>query len=430
MLSKIRGTKDLFDEEALSWEHMEKTCQSVFHQYGFTPLRTPIIESLELFKRSVGEVTDIVQKEMYQFIDRSNQEIALRPEGTAGIVRAVIENHWIPESGSLKVYYYGPMFRAERPQKGRQRQFHQIGAEYFGSSSIYADAETIEMLIRFLNTLGIQGSVLHLNNIGSAEDRKNYAALLKKYIEQNGIDKKLTPEEQARLQKNALRLLDSKNPELKDHLKNAPRIAENVSLESQQNFKELCQVLTDLQIPYTLNPNMVRGLDYYTHTVFELTHEALGAQDAIGAGGRYDRLVEELGGKPTPAVGFAVGVERLMIILEQSKKAQTTSRPSSFLIALGDAAKQKAFGILSDLRREGLSIEMDFDSRSLKANMRTADRKKANVVLILGEDELKNGVIQVKDMFSNQTDKQTQVPIAELPNFLKHKYPIDKGNVC
>lgn len=416
--SRLRGTKDLLETECQLWESLEAKSIEVFRAYGYEGIRTPIIELSSLFKRSVGEVTDIVQKEMYQFTDRSGDEISLRPEGTAGVVRAYIENG-LGNDGPKKLYYFGPMFRAERPQAGRFRQFHQLGAEYFGQDSPLADVETIQLLTDLLKKLGIQNFKVRINNLGSEEDRIRYAEILKDFLS----DKisMMCDECARRYETNVFRLLDCKNPSCRSKvIVNAPAIHEQVSEKSARHFQQVCDLLTSVGVRYDIDPSIIRGLDYYTHTVFEVTSDGIGSQDAIAAGGRYNGLVERLGGKTTSAVGFAAGIERLCLAMKEESRTQmlATKYKQVYLIGLGEAAKAIMYKILSELRASGIQTVMEFSDKSLKASMRTANKIGADFVAIMGQSELEQKVVILKNMSQESNGSQRTVPIAQLTQVL------------
>ncbi len=421
-IQALRGTKDIVGEEALLWDRIEETARTVFEHFGFEPIRIPIMEESALFRRSVGEATDIVQKEMYRFKDRSRIDVALRPEGTAGVARCLIEHHLQRARPVNKFYYFGPMFRAERPQRGRLRQFHQIGAEIFGSESPYTDVEAMEVLVRFLEGLGIREGSLEVNTLGTAREREVFAKKLSRYFA--GKRPRLCPDCRERLRRNVLRILDCKNRNCEPLIQNAPRIQEALSPESRAIFDRVRGALDLLKIPYRWNARIVRGLDYYTHTVYELIHPALGSQDALAAGGRYDDLVGRLGGERTPAAGFALGVERLCLVLEKvGKSARSTSsgEGSVSVIAVGETCQDQAYGILSGLRGEGLSARMDFENRSLKAQMRQASRTGSRLCVIVGENELNKGRVIVKDMVETSGLDQEEIPVSGAASYVREK---------
>lgn len=436
-LHRLRGTRDLAGDEARSWEKLEAGAYAVFQRFGYEPIRTPILEPYQLFSRSVGEVTDIVQKEMYKFTDRSGDEVAMRPEGTASVVRAYLENHLSQERPVRKLYYSGPMFRAERPQAGRLRQFHQIGAEVFGSASPYADAEAMAVLAELLKEAGLKKFRFEINNLGSPEDRAAFGAVLVQFF--TGKEASLCKECQTRLGKNVFRILDCKNEACKVVAAGAPLISDHVSETSRANFNVVRELLSDLGLTWSHNPRIIRGLDYYTHTVFEVKHDGLGAQDALGAGGRYDGLVKSLGGPVTPAVGFAVGVERLFLASAAEAEAEAKAaaaaagagtagatatgavpadarRNGVAIVALGADALKGAFGIAHQLRLAGVVCEMDLDGRSLKAQLRQADRSRMRYAVILGSTELAKGAAAVKDLAASDAPQQ-EVPLAKLVDF-------------
>jgi histidyl-tRNA synthetase len=420
-VQRLRGTKDLCGDEARQWEKLEAAAAAVFTRFGYEPVRTPILEPYALFSRSVGEVTDIVQKEMYKFTDRSGDEVAMRPEGTASVVRAYLQNNLSQERPVRKLYYIGPMFRAERPQAGRLRQFHQIGAEVFGSASAYTDAETMAVLAELLKAAGISRFRFEINNLGSSEDRAAFGGVLVKFFQ--GKEDKLCKDCQTRLAKNVFRLLDCKNEACRALASDAPLISDHVSDASKTSFKLVQELLTDLKLSWSHNPRIIRGLDYYTHTVFEVKHEGLGAQDALGAGGRYDGLVQTLGGPATPAVGFAVGIERLFLAAAAEMAGVTPEAPPRSgvaIAALGADALRGAFAIAHALRLAGITCHMDLDARSLKAQMRQADRSGARYAVILGSDELAKGAAAVKDL-SVSDAPQAEVPLAGLVDFFKQR---------
>jgi len=414
-IQSLRGIQDVIGEDARLWDRVEAQARQVFDRFGFEPIRIPLLEETALFQQSVGESTDIVQKEMYHFVDRSKLDIALRPEGTAGVVRAYIQRHLGKERPVHRLYYMGPMFRAERPQAGRLRQFYQIGAEIFGTPSVYADVEMLELLVRLMEAWGVKGYRLQMNNLGNARDREAYTQVLKKHF--GTQTSKLCRDCQKRLEGNVLRLLDCKVPSCQPYLDAAPPLSASVSKESQKDFETVMKLLEGLKIKPEINPRIVRGLDYYTNTVFELTHPALGAPNVLAAGGRYDALVEKLGGSATPAVGFALGVERLVMSLEKVSKKHASH---AAVIAMGHEAQAVSFSILSELRKNKISAVMDFDGRSLKAQMRQANKCGAQVALIIGEDEMKKGTVTLKEL-SVSDGKQTEISQKDVVKVLKEK---------
>ena len=399
--TRIKGTRDILPPESEVRNQLWQKARQVLMRYGYGFITTPTFEATELFVRSVGENTDIVEKEMYTFQDRGGRSLTLRPEGTAGVVRAYLENHLIPP---VKLAYYENVFRAEKPQKGRLREFWQIGVEFIGSGDPLADAETIELGATLLKEFGFRDLKLEINSIGTPEDRKRYREVLLKYLEERR--EQLCEDCQRRMYRNPLRVLDCKidAPKFKD----APNILDYLSGESRTHFETVLKYLESWGISYTINNRLVRGLDYYTHTVFEFKVEGLGAQDTVLAGGRYDGLVEELGGPPTPAVGFALGEERVIIALNLSGQPP---RPEYFIVTHGDEARNFAINLLRELRAEGISVDMAHTPRSMKSQMKLANRLGVRYVLIIGEDELQAGKVKIRDMDSGE---ESLVSVGEL----------------
>ena len=412
---RLRGTHDIFGKDALLFEKAESSARVVFHRFGFEEFRTPILEERELFARALGTETDVVQKEMYEFEDRSKMRVAMRPEGTAGIVRAYLENNLDKTQGLCKFYYIGPMFRSERPQAGRLRQFHQIGVEQLGTGSPYADAEILHALTSYFDAVGVEGYQVKLNNLGTFEERAEFKKVLQHYFKP--LEDKLCDDCRNRLIKNVFRLLDCKNPNCRTLAEKSPAITGFLSSASKEHFDIVCRSLAVCGIAYKLDPYMVRGLDYYIKTVFEISHPKLGAQDALAAGGRYDHLIETFGGKPAGAVGLAIGVERLLMCIDAESGAKKSEKVF-FVATLGEAAFNEGFKLLSQLRSEGLSASMDFSAKSLKSQMRAADKAKADFVLILGDDELKKNICMLKDMKSGE---QQETPLKNIVQRLKEK---------
>jgi len=426
-LKAVRGTRDLLPPETELWNRIEATARQVFARYHFGEIRTPIFEDTSLFARSVGEETDIVSKEMYTWEDRARalsekaQSLTLRPENTAGVVRAYIE-HKLGESGQLqKLYYIGPQFRRERPQKGRYRQFWQIGAEvigppFAGSESPLRDAEVLEMLATLLDELGIDGWNLELNSVGSSADRARYNDVLRAALVE--IAPKMCADCQRRAVTNPLRVLDCKVPEDQPIIDTLPKITDSLDQESKDHFAAVTAALDAAGVPYKLNPRLVRGLDYYTRTTFEFTHGGLGAQNALLGGGRYDGLSEAIGGPKAPGIGFAMGLDRLVLTLQATEPNQDAAPPQvhAYIAPLGENLNAAALVLARELRRAGLSIELGDGSFRLKKSFETAD-KVARRIVILGEDELQSGILTVKDF---ATGIQTKVPRAELAHFLGH----------
>jgi histidyl-tRNA synthetase len=421
-LKAVRGTRDLLPSETALWNRIEATARAVFARYNFGEIRTPIFEDTALFARSVGEETDIVSKEMYTWEDRARaqsektQSLTLRPENTAGVVRAYIE-HQLGETGLLqKLFYIGPQFRRERPQKGRYRQFSQIGAEVIGppsagSESPLRDAEVLEMLATFLDELGIAGWILELNSVGSAADRARYNEALRAALAP--VAGQMCVDCQRRAVTNPLRVLDCKVPADQPIIATLPVIADSLDEASRAHFAAVTAALDAAQVPYTLNPRLVRGLDYYTRTTFEFTHGGLGAQNALLGGGRYDGLSEAIGGPKAPGIGFAMGEDRLVLTL-QALQSAPPQVADAFIAPLGESLNPAALTLARELRRAGLRIELGEGSFRLKKSFEAADKTAFNIV-ILGEDELQSGILTVKTF---TTGIQTKVPRAELAVFL------------
>ncbi len=398
-IQAIRGMNDLLPEQSAKWQYLEASAKQVLAQYGFREIRTPIVEQTELFKRSIGEVTDIVEKEMYTFADLNGDSLTLRPEGTASCVRAGIE-HGLLFNQTQKLWYAGPMFRHERPQKGRYRQFHQIGAECFGFTDADADAELIMLTARLWRQLGLADHVqLELNTLGLAEERKAFRQALVDYL--TPIASQLDEDSQRRLHSNPMRILDSKNAQTQALLAEAPSLRDFLGEASRNHFDILLQHLDAAGIKYVINSRLVRGLDYYCHTVFEWTTQSLGAQGTVCAGGRYDGLVEQLGGKPCPGVGFAMGVERLVLMLEalQGFGSELDAQADVYVVAAGTGATAKAFELAERLRDQSrLRVMQNLGGGSFKSQMKKADKSQARVALIIGEDELANAQVIIKPL--------------------------------
>jgi histidyl-tRNA synthetase len=393
----IEGTRDYFGADGARFDRALRAAERIFGLYDYERIHTPAFERPELFARSIGEATDIVEKEMYTFTPGSDT-ITLRPEGTAGVVRAILQRNLHKQGGLLKLWYGGPMFRRERPQKGRQRQFHQVGVEAVGADDPLLDTEVVEMALHYYAELGLDDVGTRLNSIGCPKEdcRPAYRRLLRVAAEPRLGE--LCENCRRRFDRNILRLLDCKNPDCREITKDFPKSHENLCESCETHFAAVREALGAGGVSYRLDGTLVRGLDYYTRTVFEFTHESLGAQDAIGAGGRYDGLVEELGGPALPAVGFALGVERILIALEARDACACTAPLQVFGIALGEGPHKAMSGLLARLRRAGLSADMDFEGRSMKAQMRRANRRGALLALILGEDELARGEVALKAM--------------------------------
>jgi histidyl-tRNA synthetase len=395
-LQAVRGMNDVLPEEAEFWELFEDTIRSWLKGYGYRPIRMPIVEPTPLFKRAIGEVTDIVEKEMYSFIDGLNGEaLTLRPEGTAGCVRAVIE-HNLAARQTQRLYYLGQMFRHERPQKGRYRQFHQVGVESFGMPGPDIDAEMILMGARLWADLGLDGIELQLNSLGQSDERAQHRAALIAYFEQNA--ELLDEDAKRRLHTNPLRILDTKNPAMQHLCATAPKLIDYLGADSLAHFEGVQCVLRDAGVPYTINPRLVRGLDYYNLTVFEWVTDKLGAQGTVCAGGRYDGLVEQLGGKTTPACGFAMGVERLIALIKESGGEPAAPAPDVYLVHQGDAASRMAFRVAEGLRDQGINVLQHCGGGSFKSQMKKADGSGATFAVIIGDDEAMTGEAQLKPL--------------------------------
>ena len=406
-IQAIRGMNDILPDESHLWEFFEQTVRDWLRAYGYRNIRTPILEQTDLFVRTIGAATDIVEKEMYTFVDELNGEnLALRPEGTASCVRAVIE-HNLLHSGPQRLWYWGPMFRHERPQKGRYRQFHQVGVEALGFTGPDVDAEHLVMCARLWRNLGLDGLELELNTLGESDARARYRARLVDYLRRHEAD--LDVDSRRRMGTNPLRVLDSKNPELRELIAGAPKLADDLDETSIRAFEGLQTLLRDAGVGFRLNPRLVRGLDYYNGAVYEWTSSRLGAQNAVCAGGRYDGLVEQLGGKPAPACGFAMGVERLLVLVKDGASASARA-PDVYLVRQGEAAERFGAGVAEALRDAGLDVILHCGGGSFKSQMRKADASGARVAVIVGDDEAGAGLVSVKPL--RAAAEQVRVSIA------------------
>ena len=418
-LSAIRGMNDVYGDQAVAFDFLVNSAESVLQQYGYRSIRLPIVEKTELFARSIGEVTDIVEKEMYTFEDRNGESLTLRPEGTAGCVRAMIQNGLV-HNQIQKLFYTGPMFRYERPQKGRYRQFHQFGVEVFGLATADIDAELIALSARLWEKLGLDGLELQINSLGSQEARQAYRDVLVAYFQQHQAQ--LDEDSQRRLGSNPLRILDSKNPDMKALIEAAPKLIDHLDEESVAHFEQLKSHLDDLGIDYVVNPNLVRGLDYYNRTVFEWVTTELGAQGTVCAGGRYDGLVEQIGGKSTPAVGFAMGIERLMaLLMDKGLVPAETGQSDVYMVLVGNTVQRPGMVISEMLRDalEGYTVEMNCGGGSFKSQFKKADKSGARYAIILGDQEVADQVAAVKPLRTDE--EQETIAWDNLAAFLQDK---------
>jgi histidyl-tRNA synthetase len=395
-IQAIRGMNDLLPADSSLWSSLDETISNLLISYGYKYCRTPIVESTETFSRAIGEVTDIVEKEMYTWEDNNGNSLTLRPEGTASVVRMMIE-HNLPREGIQKVFYNGPMFRHERPQKGRYRQFHQVGAEVFGASDAKIDAELISITDSLWKSLGINAR-LEINSLGSKESRSAYRNILTAFFNEN--ISQLDEDSLRRLKTNPLRILDSKNKDLELLISNAPKMIDHLDDESKEHFTILKTYLDNLDIPYEVNPKLVRGLDYYNQTVFEWISNDLGSQGTICGGGRYDGLVEKMGGSPTPAIGFAMGLERIALLIQDKKSQIVIKRCQLYFVTLGDKAQIESMKLSKKILQAlpNITLSNDLSMGSLKSQMKKADKSNADFALILGEEELSNNQLSIKPL--------------------------------
>jgi histidyl-tRNA synthetase len=416
-VKKVRGTKDILPSKIKKWQYIENVSRRILENFGFQEIRTPLFEETPLFSRSIGEATDIVAKEMYTFRDRKGRSLTLRPEGTAPIVRAYLENR-LPTPA--KLYYLGPFYRYERPQAGRYREFYQIGAETIGSSSPASDTEIISLTMTLLKKLGLKDLILQLNGAGCKKCQPKYKKALKDYFKKNLNS--LCDDCKRRYRKNPLRIMDCKSEGCQKYITQAPAISDYLCDNCKKALKEVKRYLDILKIEYTVNPRLVRGLDYYTKTAFEITSRELGAQNAIAAGGRYDDLIEDLGGPSTPAVGVALGTDRLILALEKEEvKPSAEEGIDIYLASLGERADKEGFGLIQRLREKNLKVESSFGEKSLRGALRLANRLGARYVLILGEEELAKKKALLKKM---ATGKQEEVPLSRIVKEISGKVRI------
>jgi histidyl-tRNA synthetase len=411
-IQPVRGMSDILPAQIAYWQRLEAVAREVLAGYGYEEMRVPVMEQTDLFKRSIGEFTDIVEKEMYTFTDKGGESLTLRPEATAGMVRAAISNG-LTHNQRVRVWCMGPMFRHEKPQKGRFRQFHQIDVEAFGYPGPDVDAEIILIAARLWKRLGVGPVRLEVNSLGTPESRRTYREHLVKYL--HAHEKALDEDSRRRLAGNPLRILDSKNPQMRALIDAAPKITDHLDAESQRHFSSLCAQLDAAGIQYRVNPRLVRGLDYYTRTVFEWLTEALGAQDAVCSGGRYDNLFAQLGGEPTPAIGWAMGQERVVALMAQADAALTQAPPHVFVVMVGERAESAGLRLAERLRdvHPGLRVQASVGGGNFKAQFRRADKSGAAVAVILGEDELQRGLVAVKPLRSEGA--QVECPQDTLP---------------
>ena len=419
MLQKPKGTYDIYGDKALTYLYFRKLVNVLMDKYNAKYFETPIFESSELFHRGVGETTDIVSKETYDFKDRGNRNLTLRPEGTAGIVRSFIENKLYAENLPLKAWYLGPMFRYERPQAGRHREFYQFGFEAFGSNDSMMDAEVIGIVVNLLKILGLKGVSVNINTLGDKESRENYRQALLDYFKPYLND--LCEDCQRRYEKNPLRILDCKVDSSNEIMKNAPKMTDYLNEKSRQHFEKVKEYLDAMGINYKVNPSIVRGLDYYTHTVFEVQAdiEGFGAQNTLAAGGRYDHLVEFIGGPSVPGVGFAVGLERLFLALEaENIDIREIISPDVYIFSASDEQKPYVLKLSNHLRLAGFNVEIDYNGKSFKSNFKQADKLNTKFIIIIGEEEVENKILTIKN---NETKEEYKVKLDEIIEFLDEK---------
>lgn len=407
-----RGTKDILPDTVGDWNYVEGEIRELCRRFGYSEIRTPIFEHTELFQRGIGEGTDVVDKEMYTFTDRGERSITLRPENTASAVRAYLQNKLYAQSNLVKLFYIGSMFRYDRPQAGRMREFHQFGVEALGEANPAVDAEVILLAMNLLEGLGLKDLELSINSVGCPKCRSKYRTMLQDFFRDKLED--LCEDCRSRFERSPLRILDCKKDSDKPYMADAPKITDCLCEECAEHFAKLKELLTSAGISFTHDPRLVRGLDYYTKTAFEIKYPPLGAQSAVAGGGRYDGLIEEMGGNPTPAVGFATGLERLLLALESQNLLPEKNRSvDAYVVALGEAAQAEGFKLLNSLRQQGLSAAMDFAGRSMKAQMKQANKLGAKYSVILGEDEIAEGVVMLRSMEDSSQEKVPMNQVAE-----------------
>lgn len=407
-----RGTKDILPDTVGDWNYVEGEIRELCRRFGYSEIRTPIFEHTELFQRGIGEGTDVVDKEMYTFTDRGERSITLRPENTASAVRAYLQNKLYAQSNLVKLFYIGSMFRYDRPQAGRMREFHQFGVEALGEANPAVDAEVILLAMNLLEGLGLKDLELSINSVGCPKCRSKYRTMLQDFFRDKLED--LCEDCRSRFERSPLRILDCKKDSDKPYMADAPKITDCLCEECADHFAKLKELLTSAGISFTHDPRLVRGLDYYTKTAFEIKYPPLGAQSAVAGGGRYDGLIEEMGGNPTPAVGFATGLERLLLVLESQNLLPEKNRAvDAYVVALGETAQAEGFKLLNSLRQQGLSAAMDFAGRSMKAQMKQANKLGAKYSVILGEDEIAEGVVMLRSMEDSSQEKVPMNQVAE-----------------
>lgn len=406
----LRGTRDILPEESPLWQRVETVARDILQRAAYREIRPPLVEQTELFARGIGEATDVVGKEMYTFEDRGQRSITLRPEITAGMVRSLIEHKLTAQGGVQRLWAIGPAFRYERPQAGRQRQFHQLDVELFGSRDPRADAEVIAIATQILQALGLRSLTMDLNSVGDRDDRQRYRDALVAFLTPHKAD--LDADSQDRLERNPLRILDSKDPKTQEIVQEAPSLLDYLSDDSRRHFERVQQCLTELDIAYQINPRLVRGLDYYTHTAFEIQSADLGAQATVCGGGRYDGLVAQLGGPETPAIGWAIGLERLTLLVKQLQ-AQDTPGTDLYVVSRGEAAETAALRLTHQLRLAGLAVDMDLSGSAFGKQFKRADRSGAVACLILGDDEAAQGTVQLKWLATEEQSAQSQAALLE-----------------
>lgn len=420
-VQRPKGTQDLLPGTVEQWQYLEEVIRGVCLLYGFEEIRTPVFEATELFQRGVGQTTDIVKKEMYTFLDKGDRSITLRPEMTASVCRAYVENKLYGQPQPVKLYYTGPMFRYERPQGGRFRQFHQFGVEVLGAEEGIVDAEVISMVWHLFQRFGLAKLEVQVNSVGCPSCRPGHKAALQAFLETRREG--LCPDCQERFERNPLRILDCKKPGCQEITREAPTTYDTLCPDCKTHFEQMIAYLDAAGVVYKVNPRLVRGLDYYTRTAFEVMVEEIGAQSAICGGGRYDGLVEEIGGPPTPGFGFAMGLERVLAALEvQGRLPEEKQHLFAMLIALGEKAQREGFSLVNDLRGHGLPVKMDLLNRGLKAQLKSADRQGARYALILGEEELQEGVLLRRDLAGGE---QQKIPLGDVVKEMSEMYQKD-----